>query len=54
MRTAYLRSAAVAAFVIAGGAAQAESLTLYCSADEAWCQQISDAVSRKRPASPST
>lgn len=47
MRTAYLRSAAVAAFVIAGGAAQAESLTLYCSADEAWCQQIKTGFEEK-------
>jgi iron(III) transport system substrate-binding protein len=41
MRSTYLRSAAVAAFLAAGGAsASAQSLTLYCSADEAWCQQI--------------
>jgi iron(III) transport system substrate-binding protein len=41
MKSTYLRSAAVAAFLAAGGAsAGAQSLTLYCSADEAWCQQI--------------
>lgn len=41
MKSTYLRSAAVAAFLAAGGvSAGAQSLTLYCSADEAWCQQI--------------
>jgi iron(III) transport system substrate-binding protein len=41
MKSIYLRSAAAAAFLAAGAvAASAQSLTLYCSADEAWCQQI--------------
>jgi len=41
MEKHYLRSAAMAALFFSGmAAAQAESLTLYCSADEAWCQQI--------------
>ena len=30
----------VAAMALHAGAAQAENLTLYCSADEAWCQQL--------------
>lgn len=40
MRNIHLSSAALAAALLASGAAQADSLTLYCSADEAWCQQI--------------
>lgn len=48
MKTAYLRSAALAAIFVAGGSvAQAESLTLYCSADEAWCQQIKTGFEEK-------
>lgn len=36
-----LRTVAIAGAMLAGtAAASAESLTLYCSADEAWCQQI--------------
>ena len=41
MKSIHLYSAAVAAFLASGiVSANAESLTLYCSADEAWCQQI--------------
>ena len=41
MKSTYLRSAAVAAFLSAGAvSAQADNLTLYCAADEAWCQQM--------------
>jgi iron(III) transport system substrate-binding protein len=41
MENHYFRSAAIAALLFSGvTAAHAESLTLYCSADEAWCQQI--------------
>lgn len=40
MRNIHLSSAALTAALLASGAAQADSLTLYCSADEAWCQQI--------------
>jgi iron(III) transport system substrate-binding protein len=41
MRSTYLRSAAVAAFLAAGVvSASADNLTLYCAADEAWCQQV--------------
>ena len=48
MRSSYLRSAAVAAFVAAGTlSAGAQSLTLYCSADEAWCQQIKTGFEEK-------
>lgn len=48
MKSAYLRSAALAAVLVAGGtAAQAESLTLYCAADEAWCQQIKTGFEEK-------
>lgn len=40
-RRSLLRTAAIAGVLFAGmGAASAENLTLYCSADEAWCQQI--------------
>lgn len=48
MKSTYLRSAAIAAFVAAGMAsASAQSLTLYCSADEAWCQQIKTGFEEK-------
>lgn len=48
MKSAYLRSAALAAVVVAAGtAAQAESLTLYCAADEALCQQIKTGFEEK-------
>jgi iron(III) transport system substrate-binding protein len=48
MKTALLRSAALAGLMMAGGAsAHAESLTLYCSADEAWCQQIKTGFEEK-------
>ncbi|MEP9386397.1 ABC transporter substrate-binding protein [Mesorhizobium sp. KR9-304] len=48
MKTIYLRSAAVAAFLTAGAvSASAQSLTLYCSADEAWCQQIKTGFEEK-------
>jgi iron(III) transport system substrate-binding protein len=41
MKSIHLYSAAVAALLASGTiSANAESLTLYCSADEAWCQQI--------------
>lgn len=41
MKSIHLYSAAVAALFASGTiSANAESLTLYCSADEAWCQQI--------------
>src|SRR5688572_1939371 len=41
MKSTYLRMAAVAAFLSAGAAtASADNLTLYCAADEAWCQQV--------------
>lgn len=41
MRKYYLYSGAVAALLMAGSTfAQAASLTLYCAADEAWCQQM--------------
>jgi len=37
----HFRTAAVAALLLSGTAASnADSLTLYCAADEAWCQQI--------------
>ena len=34
--------------------AMADSLTLYCAADEAWCQLMARRTSRRRPASRST
>jgi iron(III) transport system substrate-binding protein len=41
MPKTYLRAAGVAAFLLSGTAmASADNLTLYCAADEAWCQQI--------------
>lgn len=41
MKSIHLYSAAVAALLATGPvSANANSLTLYCSADEAWCQQI--------------
>lgn len=40
MRNVHLPSAVLAAALFTAGMANAESLTLYCSADEAWCQQI--------------
>ena len=41
MKPTYLRSAAVAAFLAAGAvSASADNVTLYCAADEAWCQQV--------------
>ena len=41
MRTLHFHTAAMAALLVAGAAsAQAENLTLYCAADEVWCQQI--------------
>ena len=41
MTKTYLCSTAVAVLLaIAPSVAIADSLTLYCSADEAWCQQI--------------
>jgi iron(III) transport system substrate-binding protein len=41
MKSTYLRSSALAAFLAAGAvSANADSLTLYCAADEAWCQQV--------------
>ena len=44
----HLRWAAVAALLLSGsGAAYAESLTLYCAADEAWCQQIKTTFEEK-------
>ncbi|MBX3582387.1 MAG: ABC transporter substrate-binding protein [Rhizobiaceae bacterium] len=47
MKNVY-RTAAFAAFFTAGAlAARAESLTLYCSADEAWCQQIARGFEEK-------
>ena len=47
MKTAYMYSAAFAALMLATGAARADSLTLYCSADEAWCQQIKTGFEEK-------
>lgn len=38
MRTLITSTAAAALLVTLGQAAQADSLTLYCAADEAWCQ----------------
>jgi iron(III) transport system substrate-binding protein len=41
MKKHYLGTAAMAAMLLSGTAlARAESVTLYCSADEVWCQQI--------------
>ena len=41
MKSTYFRSAAAAAFLAAGAvSASADSVTLYCAADEAWCQQV--------------
>ncbi|MIL09782.1 extracellular solute-binding protein [Salmonella enterica subsp. enterica] len=41
MKLTWLAQTALAGIFLAGaGAAQAQSLTLYCSADEAWCQQL--------------
>ncbi len=41
MPKAYLRAVSAAALLMAGTAlARADNLTLYCAADEAWCQQI--------------
>ena len=41
MKSTYLRSAAVAAFLSATAvSASADNVTLYCAADEAWCQQV--------------
>ena len=41
MKKQYFRAAAMTAMLLSGTAlARAESLTLYCAADEAWCQQI--------------
>lgn len=54
MKKTCVRLAATAVMLVcAASSAYADSLTLYCAADEAWCQQIKTA-SRKRPASPST
>jgi iron(III) transport system substrate-binding protein len=48
MKTIALRIAAVAAFAAGSPlAASAESLTLYCAADEAWCQQIKTGFEEK-------
>ena len=40
-------TAATAAVAFVGTTARAESLTLYCAADEAWCQQIKTGFEEK-------
>ena len=48
MKNIHFRWAALAAFLVSGTAlAQADSLTLYCAADEAWCQQIKTTFEEK-------
>ena len=48
MKMPTLFSAAVAAMLVsAAPAARAESLTLYCAADEAWCQQMARGFEEK-------
>ncbi len=48
MKKSYLFSAAAFALLAAGSVqARAESLTLYCAADEAWCQQIKTGFEEK-------
>ena len=40
MRTTYVLAAVAAVLASGTSMASSESLTLYCAADEAWCQQI--------------
>lgn len=47
MRATYLQSAAAAMLIAGAAAAHADSLTLYCAADEAWCQQIKTGFEEK-------
>lgn len=48
MTRTYLHStAAVFLLTVGSGAASADSLTLYCAADEAWCQQVARGFEEK-------
>lgn len=46
-KTAICSTAVAALLALGSAAAQAESLTLYCAADEAWCQQIKTGFEEK-------
>ncbi len=47
MKNLYLFAAAIAAGTSMSTVAEADSLTLYCAADEAWCQQIKTSFEEK-------
>ncbi len=48
MKNIYFHSAAMAAVLVSGiAAARAENVTLYCSADEVWCQLMKTAFEEK-------